>query len=474
MINFVHGDMFATPADIRVNTVNCVGVMGAGVALAFKKRYPDMFKDYQLACEGGLMCPGKLHVWRSLTGDWVVNFPTKRDWRDPSRYEDIEIGLEALHEYLQPLGNVTVALPALGCGHGGLEWGRVSQMIERKLSSISADLRVFAPADSRRAGRATAEAPSQDDLLAIKHLGYVPVLPSALKDWELVGTVFAKGKPELLDRSWIALLPSLAPGDRELRALSSIASELSIRNRAVGVALVHANRTSEEIGQVFASKGIDVVMILPFGVLTRKTLARAALANGIGSMTLVSSVSPNEKWSRALVSQSMDLLAMRASTVLLSDPSLDWLTKRSNSKWNKLPTFFLRYDVLTDDIREAIGHANASPIGRRPADGSPNIDGLLGASRFQSMPTEIASGIASDIRASPTAPTASAPKTPICLEGHPVHLDLMTFPQDRWGDVVDLVQQACPRSAALSIEIGDSATAMILEQRLTVLRSYSK
>lgn len=120
MVEFTNGDMFGTPVDVRVNTVNCKGVMGAGVALAFKNRYPDMFKDYQSACKRGLVRPGRLHIWKSQVGDWVINFPTKRDWRDPSRYEDIGAGLEALRNYLSEQGSISVALPALGCGNGGL------------------------------------------------------------------------------------------------------------------------------------------------------------------------------------------------------------------------------------------------------------------------------------------------------------------------------------------------------------------
>jgi O-acetyl-ADP-ribose deacetylase (regulator of RNase III) len=93
MLEFVHGDMFEKPVDIRVNTVNCVGVMGAGVALAFKQRYPEMFRDYQRDCKEGRVKPGAMHVWRPPSGDWIINFPTKRDWREPSRYEDIDSGL---------------------------------------------------------------------------------------------------------------------------------------------------------------------------------------------------------------------------------------------------------------------------------------------------------------------------------------------------------------------------------------------
>lgn len=140
--------MFETSADIRVNTVNCVGVMGAGVALAFKTRFPEMFKEYKRACEAGEIRPGKLHVWKSLTGDWIINFPTKRHWRDKSRYKDIEDGLVALHDYLKDKGRIRIVLPALGCGHGGLDWGKVSVLIEERLKDLEAEIIVFEPGDS--------------------------------------------------------------------------------------------------------------------------------------------------------------------------------------------------------------------------------------------------------------------------------------------------------------------------------------
>ncbi len=125
-VRFTDGDIFTTPADIRVNTVNCVGVMGAGVALACKRRFPEMFREYRQQCRLSLVRPGRLHVWKSGSGDWIINFPTKRHWRDDSRYVDIEAGLVALRDYLSRQGRVRVALPALGCGHGRLDWMRVT------------------------------------------------------------------------------------------------------------------------------------------------------------------------------------------------------------------------------------------------------------------------------------------------------------------------------------------------------------
>jgi len=133
------GDIFEDGFDIRVNTVNCVGVMGAGLAKQFADRYPGLLARYKRACESGEVQPGRLYVWRyGLT--WVVNFPTKRHWRGASRYEDVAAGLDALRELLAPLRDLRVAVPALGCSLGGLDWRRVWPMIVEKLSGLAVDI----------------------------------------------------------------------------------------------------------------------------------------------------------------------------------------------------------------------------------------------------------------------------------------------------------------------------------------------
>ena len=148
-VRFTSGNMFDVPADIRINTVNCVGVMGAGVALAFKRLHPLMFAEYQRKCRAGLIRPGQLHIWQSPNGERIVNFPTKRHWRDNSRYEDIDTGLLALKGFLADQGPARVTLPALGCGHGRLNWTIVAAMISKHLQGLEAQITVFQPADSR-------------------------------------------------------------------------------------------------------------------------------------------------------------------------------------------------------------------------------------------------------------------------------------------------------------------------------------
>lgn len=143
MLEFKSGDMFLSHHDVLVNTVNCVGVMGKGIAKEFKRKFPDMFEEYSELCSKGEIKPGKLHVWEGI-GFTIINFPTKRHWKDGSRYEDIEAGLVALRDYLQDK-TVSVALPALGCSNGGLEWGIVSKMITRYLSGVKARVSAFQP-----------------------------------------------------------------------------------------------------------------------------------------------------------------------------------------------------------------------------------------------------------------------------------------------------------------------------------------
>lgn len=369
--------MFDVPADIRVNTVNCVGVMGAGVALAFKQRYPEMFKAYQQDCADGLVRPGRMHVWKSLSGDWIINFPTKRDWRDPSRYEDIAAGLDDLRRYLDGLGPVTVALPALGCGHGGLDWARVSGMIREKLDGVAAHVLVFEPAASRRAGRLAADAPTDDERRETERLGYrfEPSLPSL--DGALPTQAYRLGAQASSSDRWIALLPSRAPGERELHALRAIAAELARSKIGATVAMIYGAKPSEDVAHVFTSHGLDTVLLLPFGVLTRKAIAKLPAVDK--RLALLSTAPANAKWTPQLFAQTMDGLQAHAAALLLSDPEPEWLAKKGLAKWARMPIAYVRYETTPGVVRDALKAAGARPIGRRAEDGSPNIE-LLAAS----------------------------------------------------------------------------------------------
>jgi O-acetyl-ADP-ribose deacetylase (regulator of RNase III) len=148
MIQFMHGNMFDVRADILVNPVNCVGVMGKGLALEFKRRWPEMFQAYRTACSQGRIRPGKVHVW--CRDAWIVNVPTKNDWREPSKYEYVRAGLMALREYVDTLSYApSIAVPALGCGNGGLDWMCVKPMMADTLGSLPNTIYVFEPEERR-------------------------------------------------------------------------------------------------------------------------------------------------------------------------------------------------------------------------------------------------------------------------------------------------------------------------------------
>jgi O-acetyl-ADP-ribose deacetylase (regulator of RNase III) len=149
MINYTRGDMFAHEYDVYVNLVNCVGAMGRGVAEQCRDRWPAMYEAYRAACRRGLVRPGALHTWDAPGGAVVVNLPTKRHWREPSRLEDVTAGLAALRDFLSGRGRVSVALPPPGCGHGGLRWGVVRPAIESALGDLDAEVTAFLPRDLR-------------------------------------------------------------------------------------------------------------------------------------------------------------------------------------------------------------------------------------------------------------------------------------------------------------------------------------
>lgn len=149
MLKFVTGDFFDYKADIRINTVNCVGVMGTGVALAFKNKFPKMYKEYRSLCKRQKIDPSHPHVWREKDLI-IINLPTKIDWRNPSEYSYIEENLVWLRNYLLKKEDLVITLPALGCGHGKLSWKKVKEMIEDYLDDLSVEILVFPPSSSKR------------------------------------------------------------------------------------------------------------------------------------------------------------------------------------------------------------------------------------------------------------------------------------------------------------------------------------
>lgn len=148
MISYCQGDLLDADADALVNAVNTVGVMGKGLALAFKNRFPANFQGYAVACQRGEVVTGRMFVTETqamLGPRWIVNFPTKQHWRDPSRLEWVQTGLQDLRRFLLAEGVQSVALPALGAGLGGLSWPAVRAEIEAALADLPVVIRVYEP-----------------------------------------------------------------------------------------------------------------------------------------------------------------------------------------------------------------------------------------------------------------------------------------------------------------------------------------
>lgn len=140
MIEYKIGNILTEDAEALVNTVNCVGIMGRGMALQFKKVFPENFKSYAVACKQNQVQPGRMFVYETgrLTNPrYIMNFPTKRHWRDKSRMEDIDSGLIALAKQIRSRDIHSIAIPALGCGLGGLDWLEVRPRIERIVEQFS-------------------------------------------------------------------------------------------------------------------------------------------------------------------------------------------------------------------------------------------------------------------------------------------------------------------------------------------------
>lgn len=140
MITYVIGDLFQSPARVLVNTVNTVGAMGKGIAKDFKTVYPDMFKQYQSFCDKKQFDVGQLWLYKTKH-KWILNFPTKKDWKHSSKLEYIESGLRKFIDTYAEKGITSVAFPMLGCGNGGLDWEReVRPLMERYLKNLPIDI----------------------------------------------------------------------------------------------------------------------------------------------------------------------------------------------------------------------------------------------------------------------------------------------------------------------------------------------
>ncbi len=157
MIEYKSGDILRENAEALINTVNCVGVMGRGIALQFKKVFPENFKNYAAACKHKEVQPGQMFVYETglLTNPrYIINFPTKRHWRGKSRMEDISTGLKALVAVIHQYNIRSIAIPPLGSGLGGLDWADVKPCIETELHPLTdVQVIIYEPVGAPRADK---------------------------------------------------------------------------------------------------------------------------------------------------------------------------------------------------------------------------------------------------------------------------------------------------------------------------------
>jgi uncharacterized protein YwgA/O-acetyl-ADP-ribose deacetylase (regulator of RNase III) len=186
------GNLLNAEAQTLVNTVNCVGIMGKGIALEFKKHFPDMFADYAARCKRGEVRLGVPYLYRGLFPPYVLNFPTKQDWRSVSRLGDIIRGLEYLVAHYQEWGIDSLAVPPLGCGNGGLEWRVVGPTLYRYLNRLSIPVYLYAPLDT----------PPEE-------------LGEGFLAGESIGTPAAASQPESMLPAWVALVEVLHRMEQE-------------------------------------------------------------------------------------------------------------------------------------------------------------------------------------------------------------------------------------------------------------------
>lgn len=271
MIELKKGNFFDYEADIRINTVNCVGAMGAGVALQFKNMFPQMFLEYKDMCKKGELSPGKLHVWISsdiFSPTTIVNFPTKNDWRNPSEYEYIESGLEALVDYLKSLTNKTITLPALGCGHGGLDWDIVRLMIFKKLTHLNHNILLFEPESSQNIPLYDSENLSRKNIIVVQPES--KTYPKKIRG-RASKAFFYMGDMNLLNGETLIfnILSSKNPTEKEKYILYEILEEISdIKNIAI---LLRGDKSYElDIIKYCLEKDIKVLINPSKGLLNFK------------------------------------------------------------------------------------------------------------------------------------------------------------------------------------------------------------
>ncbi len=331
MLKYVDGDFFDYDTDIRVNTVNCVGVMGAGVALAFKNKYPKMYREYVNKCKKKEVKPGEPYDWSE--GDLlskkitIINFPTKDHWRKKSEYEYVEKGLKWLKDYLSNRKNESITLPALGCGHGGLDWLRVKKMIEDYLSDSPAEIFVFSP----NASKAVKEniLLSSEKILELQKSNIEIMCSDNVKYPEYLKRfsekkLYISGNLSILEKKSFSLICSTQPDDKEKKIIQEFF--LYAKNKNINIIL---GSSAFDKKNMKLMNTYTFTSIMPSGlkIFCDKKINQELWDKE--NILLLSAGNPFVDFDKAEFINSVLIRIYLSSIVLFTTPKLDWLQKQN-------------------------------------------------------------------------------------------------------------------------------------------------
>ncbi len=352
MIEFVKGDFFDFDADVRVNTVNCVGVMGAGVALAFKEKYPDMFKQYAKECKQGLIRPGIPSVWKNddmFTKEVeIINFPTKDHWRKPSEYEYVESGLKWLSEYLKQKKYSTITLPALGCGHGGLDWEKVKHLIENHLSDSQHKILVFEPNSSKNAGKVELNDIENNRLLAQESINTITSksadYPDRLRLFTEKDLYLFSLNNTCIENYDISIISSSKPNSVEIELVKKLVDYCHNLHFSI---LFGSSAFDKKMAFEATKKGIDVGVFMPTNIY--KSAQKANSNANLNSLTLLSIGNPFNSFDRKAYIPSVLSRLFLADKVVFTTSRLEWVSKQANHINKSDSKFYYTDDLLEKD-----------------------------------------------------------------------------------------------------------------------------
>ncbi|HBR9899869.1 macro domain-containing protein [Raoultella ornithinolytica] len=368
MLEFVKGNFFDFDADIRVNTVNCVGVMGAGVALAFKNKYPEMFKEYVRQCKANEILPGKPSVWKKedmfSKGIEIINFPTKDHWRNPSEYEYIESGLIWLSEYLKNKEGLTITLPALGCGHGGLDWEKVKKLIIHYLAETKSNILVFEPESSKNAEIESFI--TSNKLADLENLG-VSVIRKNEKSYP-PGLIRYTEKDlwffgRIITEFDISLISSTKPNEQEKKVVLKLIEHCKINRLSI---LFGGSSFDKKMALHSIRQGVETGIFLPSGISysAEKNREKGATDN----LSVLSIGDPFKSFDRKAYMPSVMGRMFICKSVIFTTERLKWLEKqRSKIISGGIKSYFMKYENLQEEDCFAAININAKPI--KPFDG---------------------------------------------------------------------------------------------------------